>query len=129
MRYLTFADLVVIHELLITEFGGMRGITEAGFGRLESVVAAPQVSAFGADVYADVPGKAAALCFAIVRAHPFTDGNKRVALAALDVFLADNGYELAATNDDAYAAIMALAGGGLEREDLAAWIEQHIAKL
>ena len=87
MNYLAPADLIVIHEMLIAEFGGMRGITEAGFGRLEAAAATPQVSVFGADIYADLPGKAAALCDAIVRAHPFSDGNKRVALVALDLFL------------------------------------------
>src|SRR5919201_643136 len=106
MRYLTPADLIMIHELLIAEFGGLRGITEAGFGRLEAAVAAPRASMFGADIYTGIPHKAAALCQAIVRAHPFSDGNKRVALVALDLFLAANGRTLAATNDEAYAAIM-----------------------
>ena len=129
MRYLTPADMIVAHELLIAEFGGMRGITEAGFGRLESAAAAPRVSMFGADVYADVEGKAAALCFAIMRAHPFTDGNKRMALVALDVFLADNGYELTADGDDVYATMMALARGELEQAALAAWIAQHSSKV
>ena len=30
MRYITPAELIAIHELLLTDFGGMRGITEAG---------------------------------------------------------------------------------------------------
>ena len=95
----------------MAEFGGMRGITEAGFGRLEAAVAAPQASMFGEELYAGVVSKAAALCQAIVRAHPFSDGNKRVALVALDLFLEANGFALAATNDQAYTTIMALARG------------------
>jgi death-on-curing protein len=126
MRYLTPADLIAIHELLMGEFGGMRGITEAGFGRLEAAAAAPQASMFGEELFAGVPSKAAALCRAIVRAHPFTDGNKRVALVALDLFLNANGCALAATNDDAYATIMALARGEMEHSALVAWVEQHI---
>ena len=129
MHYLVPADLIVIHEMLIAEFGGMRGITEAGFGRLEAAAAAPQVSMFGADIYPDLPGKAAALCDAIVRAHPFSDGNKRVGLVALDLFLARNGATLTATNDQAYTTIMALAQGQLSREELTAWIAQHSEEL
>ena len=125
MKYLTPADLIFVHELLLSEFGGMRGITEAGFGRLEAAAAAPQASMFGEEIYAGVARKAAALCQAIVRGHPFSDGNKRVALAALDLFLACNGCALAATNDAAYATIMALARGELEHAELAAWVEQH----
>ncbi|HEX5690338.1 MAG TPA: type II toxin-antitoxin system death-on-curing family toxin, partial [Roseiflexaceae bacterium] len=114
-----------IHELLLTEFGGMRGITEAGFGRLEAAVAAPRASMFGEEIYADTLHKAAALCIAISRAHPFSDGNKRVALVALDLFLAENGYTLTANNDEAYEAIMALARGELGHDELAAWVTRN----
>jgi death-on-curing protein len=126
MKYLTPTDLIAIHELLLTQFGGMRGITEAGFGRLEAAAAAAQASMFGADIYAGIAEKAAALCQAIVRAHPFSDGNKRVALVALDLFLGQNGARLQASNDDAYATIMALARGEIEHAALAAWVERNI---
>jgi death-on-curing protein len=125
MHYLTPADLIAIHELLLSEFGGMRGITEAGFGRLEAAAAAPQASAFGKEVHQGLARKAAALCLAIVRAHPFSDGNKRVALVALDSMLALNGARLAATNDAAYATIMALARGEMRQEELAEWVRQY----
>lgn len=125
MNYLSPAELIAIHQLLITRFGGMPGITEAGFGRLEGAAAAPQASMFGEEMYVGLAAKAAALCHAIVRAHPFSDGNKRVALVALDVFLARNGARLTASNDEAYDAIMALAQGALTREALAAWVNEH----
>jgi death on curing protein len=129
MYYLTPADLIVIHELLLSEFGGMRGITEAGFGRLEATAAAPRASMFGEDIYATVPEKAAALGLAIVRGHPFSDGNKRVALVALDIFLAHNRYALTANNDEAYSAFMALARGEVGREELAVWVDNHSYEL
>ena len=125
MRYLTPADLIAIHELLLSEFGGMRGITEAGFGRLEAAAAAPQASMFGEEIHAGVAEKGAALCLAIVRSHPFSDGNKRVALVALGCFLALNGMPMAATNDEAYTMMMALARGEIGREALAQWITRN----
>jgi death on curing protein len=125
MRYLSPADLIAIHELLLTEFGGMRGITEVGFGRLEAAAATPRASMFGEDIYVGVGAKAAALCLAIVRGHPFSDGNKRVALVALGAALALNGARLTATNDQAYDMIMALARGDVGREALMTWVEQH----
>jgi death-on-curing protein len=70
--------------------------------------------------------KAAALCLAIVRGHPSSDGNKRVALVALDAALALNDARLTATNDQAYTLIMALSRGELGREQLAAWVEEHL---
>jgi death-on-curing protein len=125
MRYLSPADLLAIQELLLTEFGGMRGITEAGFGRLEAAAAAPRASVFGEEIYAGILAKAAALSIALSRAHPFSDGNKRVALVALDVFLAHNGQTLTATNDQAYEAIMAVARGEWGQGELAAWVERN----
>lgn len=124
MHYLTPEDLILVHELLLAEFGGMRGITEAGFGRLEAAAASPQASAFGEDVFADVPSKGAALCQAIIRSHPFSDGNKRVALAALDLFLSRNGCELTAGNDGAYTAIMALAAGTMASDAWEGWVRR-----
>ncbi|MBC8075264.1 MAG: Fic family protein [Chloroflexales bacterium] len=124
MMYLSAYDLLTIHGALLHEFGGMPGVTEAGFGRLEVAVAAPQQSMFGEDLFPDLPSKAAALAHAIMRNHPFSDGNKRVALVALDVMLTINGAALRATSDEAYALAMA-AACGIEREEMVAWVRSH----
>lgn len=125
MHYLTPTDLLAIHELLLSEFGGMRGVTAAGFGRLEAAAALAQASMFGDELYPTLTAKAAALCQGIMRAHPFSDGNKRVALVALGVFLQQNGARLVATDDQAYSAMMALARGELAHAELAEWINAH----
>lgn len=127
MQYLTPADLLAIHELLLSAFGGMRGVTAAGFGRLEAAAAQPRASMFGQEIYPALGEKAAALCLGIARAHPFSDGNKRVALVALGVFLQQNGARLQASNDEAYATIMALARGELAHAALAEWVAEHLA--
>jgi len=119
------ADILLIHELLMTSFGGMRGITESGFGRLEGAAAAPSASAFGMEIFPSAREKAGALCYAIMKAHPFSDGNKRVALVALDVALDAAGLRLQASNPEAYSAIMALADGSMSREGLLDWLERH----
>ena len=124
---LTSPDLLSIQELLLTEFGGMRGVTQAGFGRLEAAAAAPYTSAFGERLFGTPQAQAAALCYAIVKGHPFSDGNKRVALVALDLALNSAGYTLTASNDEAYTLIMGLADGSLNRDALLAWLELHAA--
>jgi len=48
-----------------------------------------------------LPRLAAAYGFALARGHCFPDGNKRVALAIIDVFLRMNGMELTADELDA----------------------------
>lgn len=70
MRYLSVAELLLIHQALIEAFGGMAGITEAGFARLEAAAATPQQSAFGVELYPELADKAGALTHAIIRGHP-----------------------------------------------------------
>lgn len=125
MNYLTTEEVIVIHELLLAEFGGIRGITEAGFGRLETAVSVPQQSMFGVDLYEGLANKAAALSHAIIRNHPFSDGNKRVAVVTLAEMLARNGAELTATNDELYDLALA-AATTLDRVAVATWVAEHI---
>jgi death-on-curing protein len=53
----------------------------------------------------------AAYGYALARGHCFTDCNKRVALAVIDVFLRMNGSELTASEPDAVVTLQALAAG------------------
>ncbi len=125
MRYLTAEELLIVHQGLIERFGGMAGITEAGFTRLEAAAAAPRQSAFGEELYSDLAAKAGALAHSIVRGHPFTDGNKRVAVAALDLMISMNGATLDASNDAIYAVTMA-AAEAMGRAQLIDWVRGHV---
>jgi death-on-curing protein len=63
---------------------------------------------------------------ALARGHCFADGNKRVALATIDVFLQLNGFELTAPDGpEAVTIIRGLAAGEITEGDLAAWIEAN----
>jgi death-on-curing protein len=74
-----------------------------------------------------LPRLAAAYGFALARGHCFPDGNKRVALAIIDVFLRMNGLALSADETDAVMTMQALAARDLTEEDLADWIAAHSA--
>jgi death on curing protein len=117
MRYLSPYELIEMHHVLLATFGGMPGITEAGFARLETAAFAPRQSMFGADLYPDVLEKAAALFASIIANHSFSDGNKRLAVVALDIWLGLNGAELIASNDEMYDLAVATAER-LDREQL-----------
>lgn len=83
-------------------------------GLLEAAVARPATSVGGADAYPTVVEKAAALVHSAVRNRAFVDGNKRVGLMLLIVFLGVNGRRLTATNDEAYELIVSIAEGRLD---------------
>ncbi len=89
----------------------------------ESALARPQnLAAYGEP---DVAALAAAYAFGLARNHPFVDGNKRIALIALEAFLALNGAELTASDVQCVQTILSLAAGELEESALADWIRQN----
>ncbi|HCU24956.1 MAG TPA: type II toxin-antitoxin system death-on-curing family toxin, partial [Deltaproteobacteria bacterium] len=70
----------------------IHGIRDRGL--LEPAISQPQQSAFGEDIFQDVPSKAAAYAFYLSENQPFLDGNKRIATAAALTFLRLNGFEI-----------------------------------
>ena len=109
MIFLDLEDLLHVAERAT---GGSVGVRDIGL--LESAAARPRASAFGADAYATLHDKAAALLHSIVRNHALVDGNKRLGLAAVIAFYGVNGRRLTMTNDEAYDVVTAVASGNVE---------------
>ena len=85
--YLTVADVLGMHTVLMQRHGGSPGVRDPG--ALEAALFRPQTG-----YYDDIVAEAAALLESLAINHPFVDGNKRIAFAAMDVFLRINGYKL-----------------------------------
>jgi death-on-curing protein len=85
--YPTVAEAMEIHRLLISEFGGMRGLRDRGL--LEAAIYRPQNG-----YHDDLIHEAAALVESLANNHAFLDGNKRISLAVTDTFLRVNGFYL-----------------------------------
>lgn len=124
MRYLTLAEVLALHRLVVEETGGSTGVRD--LGALQSAVAQPRASFDGCELYPSLESKATALCFSLVMNHPFVDGNKRIGHAAMETFLILNGSELEVNVDDAERAMVGLAAGDLAREQLLEWIRNHV---
>jgi death on curing protein len=75
--------------------------------------------------YLSAEAKTGALGFALAQGHPFVDGNKRVAHAAMATFLLLNGADIAATVDEQEHLMLDLASGRMSRSDLVAWLREH----
>ncbi len=97
--YLTVADILGMHVILVERYGGMPGVRD--MGGLESAVYRPQ-----SGYYTDAVEEACALLESLLINHPFVDGNKRTAFAACSVFLQINGHGMRADSDWLYAAII-----------------------
>jgi death on curing protein len=81
----------------------------------------------GAELYPTLVEKAAALAYSLALNHPFVDGNKRIAQAAMEAFLLFNGHEVQAPVDEQEAVFLNLAAGRLSREAFTDWLARHIA--
>lgn len=115
--------VVAIHQALLQEHGGLIGPPRSD--SLEAALARPQQLHHYTQPKPSVARLAAAYGFALAKGHCFADGNKRVALSIIDVFLQMNSSELTASEPDAVVTIQALAAGELTEEGLAAWIEAN----
>ena len=124
MRYLNLREIFELHDRIIEVSGGARGIRD--IRALESAINQPRLTFDRTDLYPDVLRKAAALCFFLVKNHPFVDGNKRVGHAAMEVFLVLNGFEIVATVDDQEKIIIDLAAGKVDREGFTNWLNNHV---
>ena len=117
--YLTLGDVLAIHADQIETYGGSPGIRDPG--QLDAALFRPQTG-----YYADVIAEAAALWESLSQNHPFVDGNKRTAFAAMFTFLAINGVEITADADQAWAFVSRLyREGDLEFAALDAWLRDN----
>jgi death on curing protein len=118
--------VIAIQAELIAEHGGLTGPPRQG--DLEAALGRP----VDLHAYSESPQTlsrlAAAYGFALARGHCFPDGNKRVALAVIDVFLRMNGTALTADELDAVSTIQSLAAGDLTEDQLAEWIAANSAE-
>lgn len=116
--------VLAIHSRQIAEHGGSDGVRDQGL--LQSALARPQnLLTYGENV--DIAALGASYAYGIAKNHPFIDGNKRTALVVMRTFLAANGEEFKASQQDKYVTILKLAEGSLEEDELAEWVRKCIA--
>jgi death-on-curing protein len=124
MRYLTLGEVVELHRLVLALIGVASGIRD--LGALVSAVAQPRATFGESDLHPTLIEKAGALGFALAQGHPFVDGNKRVAHAAMATFLLLNGADIDATVDEQEQLMLDLASGRVTRPQLVDWLRQHV---
>lgn len=76
--------------------------------------------------YEDPIAEAAALLESLIQNHPFLDGNKRTAVAAADVHLRMNGFELGGDSMEHHRVLIALMEGGeVDWKAIDAWLRDN----
>jgi death-on-curing protein len=118
-------DALVAHDLELAAHGGSAGVRDLGL--LESAMARARNAWAYAEATPTFTDLAAAYAFGISSNHPFVDGNKRTALVVSFAFLDVNGFEVTATQEEAYLTILGLAAGEITEPELARWFAEHMA--
>jgi death-on-curing protein len=121
--YLTVADVLAMHADQIRRYGGVEGVRD--FGLLEAALYRPQTG-----YYMDLIEEAAAVWESLSQNHPFLDGNKRTAFAAMYTFLSINGAQLTADADETWAFLSGLyEANDFRFERLVPWLQEHVSGL
>jgi len=124
--WLTRVVVDAIHTDQIREHGGLPGLRDEN--GLESALTRARHKWLCEGV-SDLASLAAAYAFGLAGNHPYTDGNKRVALVAMLTFLAINGQDIDADEDDVLTTILTLGTGRLTESRLAAWLRSRMVRI
>jgi death-on-curing protein len=121
--WLTVEEIVAMHDEQIMLFGGNPGLLKPG--ALEATVSRPlQIHHYDPD--ADLPRLAAVYLDGLIKAHVFVDGNKRIGLAAMLVFLVRNGAPLHVSHLELFDLVLGLATSRMNEEQAASWIRERL---
>ncbi|MBP1566915.1 MAG: type II toxin-antitoxin system death-on-curing family toxin [Oscillospiraceae bacterium] len=123
MIRLTTKQVIFLHSSLIEATGGTDGVRDIGL--LESALEAPFQTFDGKDLYPALIQKAARLGQSLISNHPFVDGNKRIGIHTMLVFLAANGVEIECTQKELIDVGLSLADGTMNAEKLLIWLSSH----
>jgi death-on-curing protein len=115
-----------MHESLIQQYGGSAGLRDQGL--LTSAAFRPRATAFGEECYTTLFEKSAVLGHSIAKNHPFVDGNKRTAFAAMHLMLLINGYDLKSSSAEEIALMESIVAGTMREADIAGWLKEHSGK-
>lgn len=123
MIVMTSNKILQLHKFLMQETGGLDGLRDAAL--LESAVQSPLATFDGQELYPRIKEKAAKPGYTLVKNHAFIDGNKRIGVYCMLIFLDVNGVEMIYSDDDLIALGLGLADGSFNYENVLDWIEQH----
>ena len=122
--WITREVVLATQEGLLSRFGGLPGLRDSGL--LDSTLRRPQqLLSYGTPA---VFALAAAYASAIIRNHPFLDGNKRIGFMTAYIFLGVDGLAIEAPEEGVVVQTLALAAGEIDEPAYARWLQAAVAR-
>ncbi|MGH3087400.1 MAG: type II toxin-antitoxin system death-on-curing family toxin [Rubrobacteraceae bacterium] len=120
-------DVLFMHAALVKEYGGASGVRDAG--SLDAAVARPWGASFGQEHFPTPFDKAAAICEAIIKRHPFVNGNKRTGSSAGSYLLEALGYRVRVKKGEVAKFALAVANDEMTFEEISDWFGENSEKI
>jgi death on curing protein len=118
--------LLVAETVLGVDAERLKSVTK--IGSAESALAAPFATYGGHDFYPHPIQRGVVLASRIIGNHPLPDGNKRVALLMMDLYLEEHGWHITCPQAETAQAIEDLAAGKNSEEDFHLWLTSRTEK-
>ena len=137
-KYLTVDLIKRIHSVFQKRFmeigEPIPPLTALHDHEIENLALLPQQAFYGVDAYPTLESKAAILFYKVNKSQIFPNGNKRLSLGLLFVFLDMNNKKLSITADEATAKALELANTPAEdfekvKIELENWIKKNLINI
>ena len=112
--------VLLLHKLITEETGGDPNIRDSRL--LDSALESAFQTFDGKELQPTKEEKGARIGYALISNHAFVDGNKRIGMYVLLIFLETNGVKISPTVDDVARVGLAVAAGEMSYDDLLDWI-------
>lgn len=120
MIKLSKEKVLALHELITAETGGDPNVRDLDL--LDSALESAFQTFDGSELYPTKEEKGARIGYSLVANHAFVDGNKRIGVYVMLIFLEVNGIRLRPSVEDVVRVGLALASGTMSYEELLEWI-------
>lgn len=118
----TVAMIIAVHERIIATSGGEQGIRDIAL--IDSALNSIYQTFEEKELYPTLLEKAARLCFSLNKNHAFIDGNKRISMHMLALFLRFHEIGYAPSNSEVVKVGLSLAKGSMSYDDLLIWLNK-----
>jgi death-on-curing protein len=123
MIKLSKEKVMLLHTIITAETGGDPSIRDIAL--LESALESAYATFDGVELYPTKQEKGARIGYSLISNHAFVDGNKRIGIFIMLIFLEVNGIKLRPTNEELARVGLAVAAGEMKYKDLLDWIIQN----
>ena len=124
MIRLTNDKVLLLHQLLIEETGGEQNVRDINL--LDSSINQIYQTFDGVELYKTKEEKAARLGFSLISSHAFVDGNKRIGMYMMLLFLEINGVKNNFTNQEIASIGFKIADSKMTYEEFLEEVKKHI---